>query len=57
MSQVVQVNQVLMVLLVRQVHPVPMVHVGKTVNQDKKVHKVNVDIPALWVDGHSPNIG
>ena len=57
MNQAAQVSLGLMVPLVRQVHRAPMVHVVRTVNQEKRVHKVNAVIPALWVDGRSPNTG
>ena len=57
MNQAAQVSPGLMVLLVRQVRRAPMVHVVRTVNQEKRVHKVNAVIPALWVDGRSPNTG
>ena len=57
MNQAAQVKLGLMVPLVRQVHRAPMVHVVRTVNQEKRVHKVNAVIPALWVDGRSPNTG
>ena len=57
MNQAAQVSLGLMVPLARQVRRAPMVHVVRTVNQEKRVHKVNAVIPALWVDGRSPNTG
>ena len=57
MNQAAQVSLGLMVPLVRQVRRAPIVHVVRTVNQEKRVHKVNAVIPALWVDGHSQNTG